>query len=285
MAANSSGGRKMLDREHKLRIGAEGIVGTVASSGEARIALDVGEDAVYFNNPDLPQTRSEMALPLIAGGEVQGILDIQSLEANAFSAEDIPTLQILADQLAIAMQNARMLLDTQEALFTARKATGEISQHGWQAMLKNIGATGYIGLSHGDIVQTTGNVDDNTSQALRTGNYLVSDDQHTIRIPIVTRGHTIGMLRLTKPPHTDPWTPEEISDVESLSDQISSTLDSARLYNESQQRAAREQTIGEITTSISAATEIDDIIRETVTQLGKALQDSDVTLRINTQWD
>jgi GAF domain-containing protein/HAMP domain-containing protein len=285
MAANSSGGKKMLDRKHKLRVGAEGIVGTVARSGEARIALDVGEDAVYFDNPDLPNTRSEMALPLIAGGEVQGILDVQSLEANAFSAEDIPTLQILADQLAIAMQNARMLRDTQEALFTARKTTGEISQQGWQAMLEDVGATGYIGLAHGEVVHATENMDANTSQALKTGNYLVSEDQHTIRIPVITRGHTIGMLRLTKSPFTEPWTPEEISDVESLSNQISSTLDSARLYNEAQQRAAREQTIGEITTSITAATEIDDIIRETVTQLGKALQDSDVTLRINTQWD
>jgi GAF domain-containing protein/HAMP domain-containing protein len=285
MAANSSGGKKMLDREHKLRVGAEGIVGTVASSGEARIALDVGEDAVYFDNPDLPQTHSEMALPLIAGGEVQGILDVQSLEANAFSADDIPTLQILADQLAIAVQNARMLRDTQEALFAARKATGEISQQGWQAMLKNVGATGYIGLTHGEVVRASGNIDDRTRQALRIGNRLTSDDQLTISIPVSTRGQTIGMLRLTKPPHAEPWTPEEIADVESLSDQISSTLESARLFNEAQQRAAREQTIGEITSSITAATDIDDILRETVVQLGKTLQDSDVTLRIKTQWD
>jgi GAF domain-containing protein/HAMP domain-containing protein len=285
MAANSSGGKKMLDREHKLRVGTEGIVGTVASSGEARIALDVGADAVYFDNPDLPQTRSEMALPLIASGEVHGILDVQSLEANAFSADDIPTLQILADQLAIAVQNARMLRDTQEALFAARKATGEISQQGWQAMLKNIGATGYIGLTHGEVVRTTGIIDDNTEQALRIGNRLTSDDQLTISIPVSARGQTIGMLRLTKPSHAEPWTPEEITDVESLSDQISSTLESARLFNEAQQRAAREQTIGEITSSITAATEIDDIIRETVMQLGKSLQDTDVTLRIKTQWD
>ncbi len=285
MAANSSGGKKMLKREHKLRVGAEGIVGTVASSGEARIALDVGEDAVYFDNPDLPQTRSEMALPLIAGGEVQGVLDIQSLEANAFTADDIPTLQILADQLAIAMQNARMLRDTQEALFAARKTTGEISQQGWQAMVKNIGDTGYIGLAHGEVVHTSQTVDVSTSQVLKTGNYVVSEDQHTIRIPVITRGQTIGVLRLTKPAHTEPWTAEEISDVESLSNQISTTLESARLFNEAQQRAAREQTIGEITSSITAATEVDDIIRETVTQLGMALQDSDVTLRINTQWD
>ena len=285
MAANSSGGKKMLDREHKLRVGAEGIVGTVASSGEARIALDVGEDAVYFDNPDLPETRSEMALPLIAGGEVQGVLDVQSLEANAFTADDIPTLQILADQLATAVQNARMLRDTQEALFAARKATGEISQEGWQAMLKNVGATGYIGLTHGEVVRASGNIDEYTKQALSTGNHITSDDHLTISIPVIVRGQTIGMLRLTKPPHTEPWTQEEITDVESLSDQISTTLESARLYNEAQQRAAREQTIGEITTSITAATEVDEIIRETVTQLGKTFQDADVSLRINAQWD
>lgn len=285
MAANSSGGKKMLDREHKLRVGTEGIVGTVASSGEARIALDVGEDAVYFDNPDLHQTRSEMALPLIAGGEVLGVLDLQSLEANAFTAEDIPTLQILADQLAIAVQNARMLRDTQEALFAARKATGEISQKGWQAVLKNTGPTGYISFTDGEVVRASGEIDDYTKQALNTGNHLTSTDQLTAIIPVIVRGQTIGMLRLNKPPHAEPWTLEEISDLESLSDQISSTLESARLYSEAQQRAAREQTIGEITTSITAATEVDDILRETVTQLGKTFHDADVTLRIKAQWD
>jgi GAF domain-containing protein/HAMP domain-containing protein len=285
VAANSSGGKKMLAREHKLKVGTEGIVGTVAGSGEARIALDVGEDAVYFDNPDLPQTRSEMALPLIAGGEVLGVLDVQSMEANAFSADDVPTLQILADQLAIAVQNARMLKDTQEALFAARKATGEKSQKGWQILFKEVGAAGYVGLSDGEIVRSTGKVDDYTKQVLSAGNHLASNDQHTINIPIILRSQIIGMLRLTKPPHTAPWTPEEISDMESLSDQISSTLESARLYNEAQRRAAIEQTIGEITSSIASATDTDQIIRETVTHLGKVLQDSDVTLRINTQWD
>jgi hypothetical protein len=178
-----------------------------------------------------------------------------------------------------------MLRDTQEALFTARKATGEISQQGWRELLTGVGASGYIGLAHGEIVRATGEIDDNTKQALKIGNYEVSEDQRTIRIPVITRGQTIGMLRLTKPPHAEPWNSEEISDVESLSDQISNTLDSARLYKEAQQRAAREQMLGEITTGITAATEVDDIIRETVLQLGRALQDSDVTLRIKSEWD
>ncbi len=285
MAANSTGGKQMLAREHKLRVGAEGIVGTVAGTGEARIALDVGKDAVYFDNPDLPQTRSEMALPLIAGGEVQGVLDVQSKEANAFTEDDIPTLQVLADQLAIAVQNARLLRDTQEALFAARKATGDISQLGWEAILRNIDTAGYVVLPQGEVVTSIERLDEKLRQALSNGNYVLSDDQHTLNMPVIVRGQTIGMLRLTKPSHTETWTQEDIANIESLSDQISNALDSARLYGEAQKRAAREQTIGEIIASISAATEVDAIIRETVTQLGKRLPDSDVTLRLKTHWD
>ena len=97
-ATNSAGGKKMLDREHRLEIGENSIVGYVAQNSRPRIALDVGLDAVYFNNPDLPGTRSEMALPLVVGGQILGALDVQSTESQAFSEEDSSTLQILAEQ-------------------------------------------------------------------------------------------------------------------------------------------------------------------------------------------
>lgn len=281
-AANSSEGEKMLAREHKLRVGAQGIVGTVAGSGEARIALDVGEDAVYFDNPDLPRTLSEMALPLIAGGEVQGVLDIQSVNANAFSEDDIPTLQILADQIATAVQNARLLRDTQEALFAARKATAEASQQGWQALLNDTGMSGYVSLIHGDIVQASGELDTGTRQALSKGHYVLSEDQYTISVPVITRGQTIGMLRLTKPSHTEPWTPDEIADIETLSDQISNALDSARLYNDAQRRAIRERTISEVTTNIGTSTDIEGILRTAVAELGRQISGAKVAVELST---
>ena len=105
-AANSEGGRRMLDRRHRLRVGQVGIVGYVTGSGEPRIATDVGEDAVYFNNPDLPDTRSEMALPLKLGGVTIGALDVQSRESNAFSEEDVTLFTTLADQISVAIENA-----------------------------------------------------------------------------------------------------------------------------------------------------------------------------------
>jgi GAF domain-containing protein len=94
-------------------------VGHVTRTGQPRISLDVGADAVYFDNPDLPETRSEMALPLRLGGETQeviGALDVQSTESTAFDQEDVAVLSSLADQIAIAIQNARLFQQSQQAL-------------------------------------------------------------------------------------------------------------------------------------------------------------------------
>ena len=102
-AANSVGGQRMLERQHKLKVGQVGIVGYVTGQGKPRIALDVGADAVYFDNPDLPDTRSEMAVPLTIGEKVIGALDVQSEKQSAFNDEDIAVLTTMADQVAIAI--------------------------------------------------------------------------------------------------------------------------------------------------------------------------------------
>jgi len=107
-AATGEAGRKMLEQQHKLKVGEVGIVGYVTGRGESHIALDVGQDAVHFDNPLLPNTRSEMALPLTVRGRVIGALDVQSTKEAAFSDESVATLQTMADQLAAAIENARL---------------------------------------------------------------------------------------------------------------------------------------------------------------------------------
>ena len=273
----------MLERGHKLSVGVEGIVGTVAGTGQARIALDVGEDAIYFDNPDLPKTHSEMALPLIAGGETLGVLDIQSVEANAFSDEDIPTLQVLADQLSIAVQNARLLLNSQEALMLARKTTGDISQLGWQSLLQNIDGMGYISLMNGEVTQVSDNLDTTTQRALIDGESMLSADNRTLSMPISVRGQLVATMRLVKSSVSEPWTPDEIEDIRALAAQISNTLDSARLYQDAQRRAARERAISKITTNIGASTDVEAILQTTVTELGRQLSGTKVTVELSTE--
>jgi GAF domain-containing protein len=105
-AASSEGGHRMLGRGHKLKIGEEGIVGYVAANGQPSVALDVGESKRHFSNPDLPDTRSEIALPIRYHGQLIGVLDVQSTVSGAFTREDATVLQTMADHLGVAIQNA-----------------------------------------------------------------------------------------------------------------------------------------------------------------------------------
>ncbi len=112
-AGTGDAGQKMLEANHKLEIGGESMIGTSIASAEAKIALNVGSEVHFFRNPYLPDTKSEMALPLISRGRVLGALTIQSEHEAAFTNEDITSLQTLADQLANAIENASLFEQTQ----------------------------------------------------------------------------------------------------------------------------------------------------------------------------
>lgn len=123
-AGRGKAGRIMIENNHKLEVGGRSMVGACTALNEARIALDVGKEAVWFNNPFLPDTRSEMALPLALGDRVIGALTVQSIEEAAFSDEDVSSLQALADQLAVAINNARLHQQNAQLLKqAARRAT------------------------------------------------------------------------------------------------------------------------------------------------------------------
>ncbi len=142
-AASSEGGLRMLSRGHKLRVG-EGIVGYVAKTGKPRIALDVGEDAHFFNNPDLPYTRSEMGLPLLGHEQLLGVLDVQSTEPGAFTEADITVLQTMADQVAMAIENTRLLAEAESRLQEVRRLLQIQSREAWEQLMRERSNTGYI---------------------------------------------------------------------------------------------------------------------------------------------
>jgi GAF domain-containing protein len=113
-ASKSEGGQRMLARGHKMAVGKEGIVGHVAGTGEPLVVLDVGREAVHLVNPDLPNTRSEVALPLISHGRTIGVLDVQTDRPVTFTKEDVATLETMADQLANAIESAQLYTAEQQ---------------------------------------------------------------------------------------------------------------------------------------------------------------------------
>ncbi len=122
-AGRGEAGKAMLDEGHKLAVGGNSMIGAAVQNREGRIALDVGEEAVFFENPHLPDTRSEMALPLVVGDEVIGALTVQSTQEAAFHDEDIAALQTMADQLAVAIHNSNLHREKQTLLRQAERRT------------------------------------------------------------------------------------------------------------------------------------------------------------------
>jgi GAF domain-containing protein len=279
-ASNSEGGKRMLEKNHKLKVDEKSIVGFVAQNVNARIALDVGQDAVYFDNPDLPNTRSEMALPLVASGQVLGVLDVQSTEPSAFSEEDVATLQIVADQIAIAIQNANLFTETEKALQASRDVYGDVSREAWKKVINNEPRIGYIATPSGVSPTHSETLETNMSKSFETGKVLTANDGLTITVPIKIRGQVIGGIRLKKSDISDAWTQDETNLAVTLSDQLSGALESARLYRESQQRAVRETLVSDISARISSVSRIDAILRETVQELGQTFGNTTVSFQM-----
>jgi GAF domain-containing protein/HAMP domain-containing protein len=279
-ASNSPGGQVMLAREHKLRVGRVGIVGYVTSTGNARVALDVGEDAVFFDNPDLPETRSEMALPLKIGDRIIGALDVQSTKENAFSEDDVQTLRLLADQLAIAIDNARLFAESQNTLATAQRAYSEIARTQWQDLLrekqKPIGLTI---LPKDQIVPAAEDTDPDFERAMHSKAPILSDDEATLYLPVKVMGNVIGVLRLVRTNNLH-WRPEDINTVSTLADQLGAALESARLYEQITERAKREYLITDITSKIGSSIELEKIMQTTVEEIGRIFRDSEVILQL-----
>ena len=272
-AANSEGGQRMLARKHKLGVGQTGIVGYVTATGNPRIALDTGADAVYFDNPDMPDTRSEMALPLRVGSKIIGALDVQSTESNAFSEDDIEVLSILADIVSVAIENARLFEESQRVLADAQSAFGEYTKVAWKQATgkrKSIGYT-YSGATIRPLDETSIN------QSRMTTTYK---NNNKLAVPIKLRDQVIGTMNIGLPEDRE-WDPDEIDITQALAQRVGIAIESATLLEESRRRAARESTISDISAKISATAEIERIMQVAVGELRQALGASEVTLQIN----
>lgn len=287
-AANSSGGQNMLKRGHKLKVGESGIVGYVAKAGEPRIALDVGQDAVFFNNPDLPNTRSEVALPLKVRDNIIGVLDVQSEKPGAFSQEDTNIFSILADQVAIALENTRLFEQTQRALDEVRAAYQRNLQEGWKIFGQEEGIIGYQqSLTGGRTLSQPVNLDE-INQAMYRGEVLEfhpdgKTGEPTLVVPIKLRDQIIGVMHIKAPSKDRLWTNSEVNLAEAVSERLSLALENARLIQESQRQVIKEQTISEITSRIGSSINLDNVLLTAVEELGRNIPGSEVTIKLKNE--
>ena len=266
-AANSEGGKKMLERKHRLRVGEEGIVGYAAATGKPRIAMDVGADAVFFNNPELPDTHSEMALPLISKNIIVGALDVQSTTVGAFTSEDIQMLSLLADQVSLAIENARIFEDARKALAESELVSRRATRDAWHRLpeqQKLLGyrynVTGATPLKEFVTITESGSGKNKSNQA------------ETIQavVPIALRGETIGTL-VVQSPSGNQWSADQLDLIRAVAERVALSAENARLFEETTARAEREKLVSDITSKIRSHTDPQSMIQTAIDELRSAL--------------
>jgi GAF domain-containing protein len=243
--------------------------------------LDTGEDAIYFNNPDLPETHSEMALPLIqTGGQIIGVLDIQSTESNAFNREDIEILITLADQVSMAIANAHLYEKTQKNLLESEMLYRRGMQTGWKKFthLQQIAGVRRIGMNtslYKDSMELPG-----AKEVMNSGTtYIKNDKSSQITMPVKLRGEIVGILNV-KADEERKWTDDQMDIITAIVERAALSIENSRLLAESRMAAEKEHAISEISTKISANSQIEMILKTVVRELGNRIGDAQVSIEI-----
>lgn len=284
-AGTGAAGQAMLAADHRLLVGGESMIGTAISGQRARIALDVGEEAVRFDNPHLPETRSEMALPLISRGGVIGAMTIQSTEADAFSAEDIVVLQTVANQVAVAIDNARLFAESRRALDEMEAVQRRYLGQAWSEFLQTQMFSGYQQSREGLSPLAAALLPDVDRVLAAGGQPLVDTGADTpsgaakLVVPIKFREQPIGALGL-KADVTREWSGEDIALAEAIAEQLALAAENLRLLDETQRRAARERLTREITDKMRRATSVEDLIETAAREVASAFGSSDTFVQL-----
>lgn len=251
--ATGEAGRILKERGHRLEIGGKSMVGDAIARKVARVALDVGQEAVRFDNPLLPHTRSEIALPLLVGDRVIGALDVQSTEEAAFDEENIQILQSMANQVAIALENARLFQESQQRLEELQTIQRQYLANAWLEFVEEQKPSEY------------------------TFGETTAEDSSALEVPLALRNEILGRILLIG---RETWSEEEKALLEAIATQAALALENARLLEESQKTAVVERLIAEITAKVWSSVGIESVLQTAIKELGRALDASSAIIEL-----
>lgn len=282
IASTGQAGRELLSRQHRLAVGSQTVIGRVTKLGNLLVARR--GDGVHAHNELLPDTRSELALPLIDGSHIIGALDLQSIQADAFTPMEIQALQIIAGQLTSAIRNARLFqaqtssgqenkrlfLEAEASLREIQRLNRQLTKTAWSDYMEASPISGVT--LDGSIFAPAADWTDamrEASQRLRPATRMREDGQRVIAVPILLRGEVLGAIEV----EVDASTQErEVAEfVQSIAQRLAVSLESARLFEEAQQASAQEQHINEIVNLYQSATSVEDLLQVTLLELREAL--------------
>jgi len=278
-AGTGTVGQQLLARNYRVHIG-EGPVGWCVSNMQARVASRSDIDMIHASIGELSATAAAAALPLISRNRVLGVLDVHSRSLKAFDADILTVLQTMADQIAVALDNARLFAEAQEALEAERRAYGTRARESWFDLTRSRDDWGYRCMQRRAaepvLTPAVGDWPADMRDAHHSGKNVLGTyvDSSVLAIPIKTSDAVVGVLRFERSEEDAVWSSEEVSLLEALTEQLAQTLERAQLYQETQRRALREQLAREVTDKMRRTLSWDELMQVAIQEMGTALHAS-----------
>ncbi len=276
VASTGEAGRNMIARHHRLALGSASIIGWVSANRLPRVALDVEQDPFHFKNPLLPETQSELAVPLLVGQRLLGILDVQSTEPQAFAEDDIRALEAIASEVAVAIDGARIQREMQEQLDRIERSDRIETQAAWGRIARSRSVPIIHLNPSGEIGSPTDEVFPVIEDAIIQDSTTLSPDGRDIAIPIQVRGETVATLAARRSKPSEPWNDEEIALIEAVASQSAQALEGARQRSEERRRVTELEVINRVSQAVSQMLPQDTLFRIVRRQLIQAIGDTDL---------
>ncbi len=280
-ASTGRAGRQLLARGHRLGVGSNSVIGRVTAQGRVVVATDTAKSDVHKRNEFLPDSRSELAIPLRIGDRIIGALDVQSTESNTFKDEQVQILQIMADQITISLDAARLYQESVQRLQSIEANNRSSTNAAWDDFLDDQRRSALV-------YQAGQDNHSDSAEALRLEaikredtviGELTEHDTRPFAVPIRFRGSVLGAVYWELPNST--FSQNKVQLAEELVSRLAVTLDNARLFEETRRSVERERIVGDLAAQLSGKTDVKDILETAVRQVGQALQLPDVSIRLN----
>lgn len=279
-ASTGEAGQILLARGHRLAVGSVSVIGQVTQQGRVVVARDTATSRVHRRNEFLPDTRAELAIPLKVGDLVIGALDVQSKENGVFTDDEISVLQTMADQIAVAIENARLYQLSLRRLEEIERNNRLATLTAWERYLHEQRVQQ---LTSAAGTQTGLDMSDLRRQALAQNQIVVGEltERQTvpIAVPIQLRGQALGAVEWELP--AQDFDDNKLQLAQELANRLAISLDNARLFQEAQRTTERERLVSSIAAKLTAQTDIDEILQTAVREVGQALRSPQVSIRLN----
>ncbi len=284
-AGTGEAGKALLEQGDRARVGRGSMVGWCIANKQTRIVQDVTLDTIRSSVPELPDTRSEAALPLRAHDTVIGALSVEDDQPETFVQDTVNVLQTMADQLAIAIDNTRLLARAIQAEEATRQAYGELAHESWSLMARERADWGYRCDQQGVVSPSTGDWATGMKRAAREARVVPANagGMPSVALPVRLRDQVVGALNFSKAEANAIWTNEEIALLQTLTVQLENALESANLYQATQQRAARERMIGDVTSHLRQSLDMETVLRTAAREIGETLGLAALDIRVSTR--